>query len=54
MINNIIMNLMQLELIKKELKWIKYELNKFMGLFFYYKYSFRFVYMFYKSLKDGG
>jgi hypothetical protein len=29
MINNIIMNLMQLEWIKKEFKWITYELNKF-------------------------
>jgi hypothetical protein len=33
MINNIIMNLMQLEWVKKELKWIKYELNKFLKLF---------------------
>jgi hypothetical protein len=32
-INNIIMNLMQLEWIKKELKWITYELNKFLELF---------------------
>jgi hypothetical protein len=35
MINNIIMNLMQLEWIKKELRWIKYELNKFLELFLY-------------------
>jgi hypothetical protein len=33
MINNIIMNLMQLEWINLELKWIKYELNKFLELF---------------------
>jgi hypothetical protein len=33
MINNIIMNLMQLEWIKKELKWIYYDLNKFLELF---------------------
>jgi hypothetical protein len=35
MINNITMNLMQLEWIKKELKWITYELNKFLELFSY-------------------
>jgi hypothetical protein len=35
MINNTIMNLMQLEWIKKELKWITYELNKFLELFLY-------------------
>jgi hypothetical protein len=35
MINNIIMNLMQLEWINLELKWIKYELNKFLALFLY-------------------
>jgi hypothetical protein len=35
MINNINMNLMQLEWIKKELKWIKYELNKLLKLFLY-------------------
>jgi hypothetical protein len=35
MINNIIMNLMQLEWIKKKLRWIKYELNKFLKLFLY-------------------
>jgi hypothetical protein len=29
------MNLMQLEWIKKELKWISYELNKFLELFLY-------------------
>jgi hypothetical protein len=28
MINNVDISLMQLELIKKELKWINYELNK--------------------------
>jgi hypothetical protein len=33
MINNINMNLMQLEWIKKKLKWIIYELNKFMKFF---------------------
>jgi hypothetical protein len=35
MINNIIMNLMQLEWVKKELIWIKYKLNKFLELFLY-------------------
>jgi hypothetical protein len=35
--NNIIMDLMQLDWIKKELGWIKYELNKFLELFLYYK-----------------
>jgi hypothetical protein len=35
MINNIIMNLMQLEWIKKVLEWIKYELNNFLELFLY-------------------
>jgi hypothetical protein len=34
-INNINMNLMQLEWIKKKLRWIKYELNKFLELFLY-------------------
>lgn len=29
------MNLMQLEWLKKELKWIKYVLNKFLELFLY-------------------
>jgi hypothetical protein len=29
------MNLIQLEWIKKELKWITYELNKFLELFSY-------------------
>jgi hypothetical protein len=33
MINNITVNLMQLEWIKKELKWVTYELNKFLELF---------------------
>jgi hypothetical protein len=33
MINNIIMNLMQLDWTNLELKWIKYELNKFLELF---------------------
>jgi hypothetical protein len=37
MINNIIVNLIQLEWIKKELKRINYELNKFQDLFLYYK-----------------
>jgi hypothetical protein len=40
MINNINMNLLQLEWIKKELKWIKYDLNKFMELFLYKKIIF--------------
>jgi hypothetical protein len=31
------MRLMQLEWIKKELKWITYELNKFLKLFLYWK-----------------
>jgi hypothetical protein len=35
MINNINVRLMQLEWIKKDLKWITYELNKFMELFLY-------------------
>jgi hypothetical protein len=35
MINNIFMNLMQLEWINLELKWIKYELNMFLELFVY-------------------
>jgi hypothetical protein len=35
MINNINMRLMQLERIKKELKWITYELNKFLELVLY-------------------
>jgi hypothetical protein len=35
MINNITINLIQLEWIKKELKWITYELNKFLELFSY-------------------
>jgi hypothetical protein len=34
-INNINMNLMQLEWIKNELKWIKYDLNMFLELFLY-------------------
>jgi hypothetical protein len=33
MINNTNMNLLQLEWIKKELKWISYELNKVLELF---------------------
>jgi hypothetical protein len=37
MINNIKIRLMQLEWIKKELKWINYELNKFLKLFLYHK-----------------
>jgi hypothetical protein len=35
MIKNINVGLMQLDRIKKELKWIKYELNKFLELFLY-------------------
>jgi hypothetical protein len=38
MINNINMNLLQLEWIKKVLKWINYELNKFLKLFVYYNH----------------
>jgi hypothetical protein len=34
------MKLMQLEWIKKELKWISYELNKIMELFLYKKFDF--------------
>jgi hypothetical protein len=34
MINNIKKGLMQLEWIKKELKWIFYELNKFWDYFY--------------------
>jgi hypothetical protein len=33
--NNIIMNLLQLKWIKKELRWIKYEFNKILELFWY-------------------
>jgi hypothetical protein len=33
MINNINMRLVQLEWTKKELKWINYNLNKFLELF---------------------
>jgi hypothetical protein len=33
MINNINMSIMQLEWIKNKLKWITYELNKFLELF---------------------
>jgi hypothetical protein len=36
-INNINTKLMQLEWIKKELKWIFYELNEFLQLFLYPK-----------------
>jgi hypothetical protein len=35
MIHNINMRLMQLEQITKELKWITYELNKFLELVLY-------------------
>jgi hypothetical protein len=35
MINNIMLNLMQLEWIKKEFKWIYYDLNKILELFSY-------------------
>jgi hypothetical protein len=35
MINNINMHLMQLEWVKRELKWINYELTKFLELFSY-------------------
>jgi hypothetical protein len=35
MIENIETKLMQLERIKKELKWIFYELNNFLDLFLY-------------------
>jgi hypothetical protein len=35
MINNINIRLMQLERIEKELKWITYELNKFLELVLY-------------------
>jgi hypothetical protein len=34
-INNINTKLMQLEWVKKEVKWNFYELNKFMDLFLY-------------------
>jgi hypothetical protein len=39
-INNINTKLMQLEWIKKELKWIFYELNKILELFLYKKFNF--------------
>jgi hypothetical protein len=35
MINNIIMNLLQLEWVKKKLEWTTYELNKFLELFLF-------------------
>jgi hypothetical protein len=35
MINNINMNLLQLEWVKKELKWINYKFNKILELFLY-------------------
>jgi hypothetical protein len=38
---------MHLEWIKKELKWIIYELNKFMELFLYYKTFSEVTYSFY-------
>jgi hypothetical protein len=41
------MRLMHLEWIKKELKWIIYELNKFMELFLYYKTFSEVTYSFY-------
>jgi hypothetical protein len=37
MINNINMRLKQMKWIKIELKWITYELNKFLELFLYKK-----------------
>jgi hypothetical protein len=40
MMKNIIMSLMQLERIQTELKWISYELNKFLALFLYQKFIF--------------
>jgi hypothetical protein len=43
MINNIIMDLMQLEWIKKELQWINYELIKFLKLILYKKSFFWFI-----------
>jgi hypothetical protein len=39
-INNINTKLMQPERIKKELKWIFYELNKILELFLYKKFDF--------------
>jgi hypothetical protein len=41
-INNINIKLMQLEWVKKELKWIFYELNKFLRLFLIQKIIFYF------------
>jgi hypothetical protein len=38
-INNINTKLMQLEWIKKELKWTTYELNKILELFLYKKFN---------------
>jgi hypothetical protein len=49
MINNINVGLMQLEWVKKELKWIIYELNKFLKLFLYKK---SFAILFYSILPD--
>jgi hypothetical protein len=45
--NNINMSLVLLEWIKKELKWITYELNKFLELFLYYKSFLILIYLFY-------
>jgi hypothetical protein len=45
--NNINMRLMQLEWIKKELKYITYDLNKLLELFLYYKTFSELFYPFY-------
>jgi hypothetical protein len=45
-IHNINTKLMQLEWIKKELKWINYELTKFLQLFLYQKSFFALIYSF--------
>jgi hypothetical protein len=47
------MDLLQLEWINWELKWIKYELNKILELFLYLK-SFSDLFYILYSLEDGG
>jgi hypothetical protein len=47
MISNIIMNLIQHEWIKNELKWITYESRKFLELFLYEKSFSIFNYLIY-------
>jgi hypothetical protein len=51
MINNIKTKLMQLEWIKKELRWISYELNKFLD-FLYQKLFLYEIILFYLVLDN--